>query len=59
MQQLLGWDRGATVLGVELGEPRVECGQGLGSQRADDPQWVVLGDPALWPDIPEKTVVAR
>ena len=57
-QQLLGRDRGAAVLGVEFGEPRVECGQGVVGQRADHAQRVGLGDPALRSDITEKAVAS-
>jgi len=55
-QQLLGRDRGAAVLGIETGELRVECCQGVVGQHADRPQRVVLGDTALGPDVAEKSV---
>jgi hypothetical protein len=47
-----------TVLGVEFGELRVECGEGFVGERADYSQWVALGDAALWADIAKKTVAS-
>jgi hypothetical protein len=55
-QQMFGRDRGASILRVERGKLGVEGFQRFVGDAPDQAKRVVVGNPALWPDVAEKSV---